>query len=130
MKTIKQIITVIALAMFMFSSYSGNAQTKIEFPPKGNSTVLIPDEYKSSREINSKDVVFFSKFSKKVNGFVTIAYDMDFKLVSVTAPRSVSKNKLVNSNNEKGEMADCVKDCGSTWVCGAACLWDWVEDKF
>jgi hypothetical protein len=94
--------------------------------PLGNSTVLIPEEFKSPIKVASNEVSYLSVFSKNYNGFVTVAFDTDFKIVEITAPKGTVE-KLGNSLKAKlGPMASCVKECGGSWACGAACLFDTI----
>ena len=119
----KLLFGLIATIMFGFV---GNAQvTKAgTCLPQGNSTVLIPSEIKSPIANASNEVSYLSAFSKKYNGFVTVAFDTNFQIVEITAPKNSVDQVNVNLKAKLGPMAQCVKDCGGTWVCGAACLYD------
>jgi|SRR5690554_4571996 len=121
-KILKTVLSLVAAVLVSVNSY---AQERVQTPPSDNISLAIPDYYKSNEPVTSKNISYVSKYSGEVKGFITVAFDKQLKLVEVTAPRHLGIERL---NVKEGGMADCVKNCGGTWACAAACLYDKIED--
>lgn len=121
-KFLKTVLSFVAVVLVSVNSF---AQERVKTPPADNILLEIPAFHKSPESVTSKNITYVAKYSEKVSGFVTIAYDKQYKLVEVTAPKSIGIERLELA---EGGMADCVKNCGGTWACAAACLYDKIED--
>lgn len=123
----KVIFTFIVTLLFSLVS---NAQTSkvppVNFDP-GNSTVLVPSEYKSLEKSVSAETLIITRYNEKAGGYISIGFDKSSKVVFINAPKSVDTNAFVNAN--KAKPSKCLKECGMNcegWygcgLCHYACI--------
>ena len=120
-KSINQIITVFALAIFMLGGVSVRAQDRIEIPLSIKSKI---------NTLKNENVTTITKFSKEFNGFISISFDNENKIVKIDGPKAFIEKVSKISKVGPSPMRTCYKDCMSNggdsesqaWLCYWICL--------
>lgn len=141
MKKIKQIITVVALAIFMLGSFSGNAQEIKKYQLK------IPVEFQVSKK-NENKLKIYKNYDKELGVIITVVGYVDkegnvyFKSVTFSSkPKNLEISKQSTADKKAaiarvepcsgGSYKACARDCarnsGSNFgmiMCTVYCMID------
>ena len=125
MKTIKKILKISLFSMIMIFSMNTYSNHQFIYPKKEKVTIRIPVQAEIQISDGDKSILIYRKFSKKLNGYITITSNSDLKFFEISFPDGITDIQLnAIQESTRGEIADCTEDCGGTWACFAACVLD------
>lgn len=116
MRKIKNYFVPILALFCLTRTISSGAQTIFETKGSTNFIVLdIPTEHlsklKNVKRLNDPSFYTETRFVQSLNGYVSVVFDKDEKVIRITAPECVKKDALLRKSKSIRPIGECYKDC-------------------